>query len=170
MGNRNNINKLEAGYDIPAAIGRDESEIQTPCLEIDLGAKADVIITIVSASEPLLMKERIKPARHIACMGTDTAAKQEIDAALVASGSVFADELAQSISMGEAQHAFTAGMISKQDITPIGRVINETHPGRSSEDELTLFDGSGVGSQDLAVASVAAQLAEQQGKAVRISL
>lgn len=135
-----------------------------------LGAEADVIITIVSAFEPVIMKNWIKPGTHIACMGTDTAGKQEVEAALVSSASVFTDEVAQSTSIGEAQHAFAAGMIGEQDITPIGEVINARHPGRSSDDEITLFDGTGVGLQDLAVASVAAQLAEQQGKAVRVSL
>ena len=148
-------------------------EFEVPFEAVDreqLGAEADVIITIVSAFEPLLMKNWIKPGTHIACMGTDTAGKQEVDAALVASASVFTDEIAQSISIGEAQHAFAAGTISEQDITPIGDVINGKHSGRCSDDEITLFDGTGVGLQDLAVASVAAQLAEQQGKAVRISL
>ncbi|MGV6850060.1 MAG: ornithine cyclodeaminase family protein, partial [Marinibacterium sp.] len=62
----------------------------------ELGAQADVIITITSAFEPLLMKGWIKPGTHIACMGTDTKGKQEVDAALVASAAVFTDEVAQS--------------------------------------------------------------------------
>ncbi|HAJ92294.1 MAG TPA: ornithine cyclodeaminase, partial [Gammaproteobacteria bacterium] len=47
---------------------------------------------------------------------------------------------------------------------------NGTHPGRNSEGEITLFDGTGVGLQDLAVASVAAKLAETQGKAQIVEL
>lgn len=135
-----------------------------------LGAEADVIITITSAFEPLLMDQWIKPGTHLACMGTDTRGKQEVDPALLVTASVFTDEIAQSISIGEAQHAIAAGSISQQDITPIGDVINGTHGGRQSTDEITLFDGTGVGLQDLAVASVAAKLAQAQGKAQRIFL
>ena len=131
----------------------------------ELCARADVIITIASAQEALLEREWIQPGTHIACMGTDTRGKQEVAADLAASTTLFTDEIAQSISIGELQHAIAAGSISAADITAIGEVINGTHPGRTAEDEITLFDGTGVGLQDLAVASVAAKLAEAQGKA-----
>ncbi len=136
----------------------------------ELGAQADVIITITSAFEPLLMREWIKPGTHLACMGTDTKGKQEVDAKLVASATVFTDEVAQSVTIGEAQHAVGSGALSDDAITPIGAVINGEHPGRSSAEEITLFDGTGVGLQDLAVASAAAQLAAQTGTAQRVSL
>lgn len=136
----------------------------------ELGAQADVIITITSAFEPLMMKDWIKPGTHIACMGTDTKGKQEVDPAILASATVFADEIAQSVTLGEAQHAVAANLITEADITPIGAVINGDHPGRSDADEITLFDGTGVGLQDLAVASVAAKQAEKQGKATRVAL
>ncbi|MFK7761762.1 MAG: iminosuccinate reductase BhcD [Roseobacter sp.] len=136
----------------------------------ELGAQADVIITITSAFEPLLMKDWIKPGTHIACMGTDTKGKQEVDPALLEVATVFADEIAQSITIGEAQHAISGGLIAEQDITPIGAVINGDHAGRSSADEITLFDGTGVGLQDLAVASVAAREAERLGKVGRVAL
>ncbi len=136
----------------------------------ELGAQADVIITITSAFEPLLMKDWIKPGTHLACMGTDTKGKQEVDAALVASATVFTDEIAQSVSIGEAQHAVANGALTADQITPIGAVINGTHPGRSNDAEITLFDGTGVGLQDLAVAAVAARLTEESGRAVRVQL
>ena len=135
-----------------------------------LGAEADVIISITSAHEPLMMKDWVKPGTHLACMGTDTKGKQEVDPELVAAATVFTDEIAQSTTIGEAQHAICKGLISKTDITSIGDVINGTHPGRTSDAEITLFDGTGVGLQDLAVASVAARLAEEGGKAQQIQL
>ena len=131
----------------------------------ELGATADVIITITSAHEPLMMKGWIKPGTHIACMGTDTKGKQEVDPALVAAATLFTDEIAQSITIGETQHAIASGLITEDAITPLGDVIINKHAGRSSDDEITLFDGTGVGLQDLAVASTAAKLAQEQGLA-----
>lgn len=135
-----------------------------------VGQQADVIITIASAEQPLLMRDWIKPGTHIACMGTDTKGKQEVDAALVAAATVFADEVEQSISLGEAQHAVADGSLDKDDIVPIGRVINGDHPGRQSDEEITLFDGTGVGLQDLAVASAASRLAQERGEAKSFEL
>jgi len=136
----------------------------------ELGAQADVIITITSAFEALIDADWIKPGTHIACMGTDTKGKQEVDSNLLSKASVFTDELAQSISIGEAQHAIASGLIEESDITPIGEVINGSKVGRTSDDEITLFDGTGVGLQDLAVASVAAELAEAKGLATYFNL
>ncbi len=135
-----------------------------------IGARADVIITITSAHEPLLMNDWIKPGTHIAAMGTDTRGKQELDAELVAAASVFTDEVAQSISIGETQHAVAAGLLKETDIVPLGAVIRGEHPGRSDDDQITVFDGTGVGLQDLAVASSAAKLAQERGLAQKIEL
>ena len=129
----------------------------------ELGARSDVIISITSAHEPLLMADAVRPGTHVACMGTDTVGKQEIDPALFARATVFTDEVAQSVSLGEAQHAVQAGLLKEADIVPIGAVINGAHPGRTSDDEITIFDGTGVGLQDLAVADVAARLAREAG-------
>ena len=134
-----------------------------------LGAEADVIITITSSFDPILMDAQISPGTHLACMGTDTKGKQEVDAALVARATVFADEVAQSVTLGEAQHAVAAGLKAESDIAEMGAVINGTHPGRTSEAEVTLFDGTGVGLQDLAVAAAVLDLAIEQGIAVEVA-
>ncbi len=135
-----------------------------------VGAQADVIISITSAHQPLLMKDWIKPGTHLACMGTDTKGKQEVDPAILASAAVFTDEVAQSISIGEAQHAVNAGDLNEDAITPIGAVINKSHQGRRTADDITVFDGTGVGLQDLAVAAVAKRLAIETGLAQAIEL
>ncbi|MYB34096.1 MAG: ornithine cyclodeaminase family protein [Gammaproteobacteria bacterium] len=132
--------------------------------------QADVIITITSSFAPLLMNDWIRPGTHIACMGTDTRGKQEVESKLVASAKVFTDEIDQSTSIGEAQHAFAEGLITKDRITPLGDVINGTHPGRSDDDDITLFDSTGVGLQDLAVAGVAARKAMDAGNAQTIQI
>ena len=134
----------------------------------DLGAQADVIVTIVSSQAAILKDTQVKPGTHIACMGTDTKGKQEVEAALVARATVFTDEIAQSISIGEAQHAISAGTLKQADIAEIGAVINGDHPGRTSVDQVTLFDGTGVGLQDLAVASKVVDLAVEKGIAIEV--
>ena len=159
--------------DMLPGLGKVAEDIGLPFEAVEreqLGAESDVIISITSAHEPLMMKDWVKPGTHLACMGTDTAGKQEIDPALIASATLFTDEISQSVTIGETQHAIKAGLISEADITPIGAVINKTHPGRTSDDEITLFDGTGVGLQDLAVASVAARLAVENNKAQTIEL
>ncbi|TRW97794.1 ornithine cyclodeaminase family protein [Paracoccus sp. M683] len=139
-------------------------------VELDrLGAEADVIISITSAFSPLLLDGHVKGPTHIAAMGTDTKGKQELDPALVARARLFTDEIAQSVSIGEFQHAFGAKSISDSDITAIGRVITGDHEGRGNA-EITIFDGTGVGLQDLAVAAAAVDLARREGKAQKVEI
>ena len=146
----------------------DEAGIAFEPVELDAMAEADVIISITSAFSPSLMDAHVSAGTHIACMGTDTKGKQEVEAALLARATVFTDEVAQSVSIGEAQHAIADSLINESDIVQIGAVINGAHPGRSSDEEITLFDGTGVGLQDLAVASSVVDLAIEQGIAIEV--
>ncbi|ETX16681.1 ornithine cyclodeaminase [Roseivivax halodurans JCM 10272] len=132
--------------------------------------EADVIVTITSSFDATLMAEHVAPGTHVACMGTDTKGKQEVDPALLAAATVFADEIAQSVSIGEAQHAVSAGLISESDIAELGAVINGSHPGRRSDEEITLFDGTGVGLQDLAVAAAVVALARANDTAIEVEV
>ena len=135
-----------------------------------LGAEADVIITITSSPAASLLDAHVRPGTHLACMGTDTIGKQEVDPALLARAVVFTDEVAQSITIGEAQHAIAAGLIAATDITPLGDVLIGAHPGRQTAQEITLFDGTGVGLQDLAVAAMAVTRATEAGLGTKIEV
>ena len=149
----------------------DERGIPFQAVDLDhLGAQADVIITITSSFAPILQAAQVRPGTHLACMGTDTKGKQEVEAALLGKASVFTDEVAQSVTIGEAQHAVAQGLIAPDDITQIGAVINGDRPGRVSDDQITLFDGTGVGLQDLAVASAAVDLAVERGIAIAVQI
>ncbi|ASS58028.1 iminosuccinate reductase BhcD [Rhizobium leguminosarum] len=149
----------------------DELAIPFEAVELDrLGDEADVIITITSSFQPILKAQQVRPGTHLACMGTDTKGKQEVDAALFASATLFTDEIAQAISIGESQHAIAQGLVAPVDIGEIGAVISGRIPGRSSADQVTLFDGTGVGLQDLAVAQAAVELAIARGTAVEIEI
>ncbi|MBI6628516.1 iminosuccinate reductase BhcD [Pontibaca salina] len=136
----------------------------------ELGAVSDVIVTITSSFDPILSAAQVKPGTHVACMGTDTKGKQEVESALIGQATVFTDEVAQSISIGECQHAIGDQTIRAEDITELGAVINAKHVGRSSDDEITLFDGTGVGLQDLAVAAAVVDLAVEQGVATEVEI
>ncbi|MBK4218169.1 ornithine cyclodeaminase family protein [Paracoccus caeni] len=139
-------------------------------VELDrLGAEADVIISITSSFAPILMSDHVKGPTHIAAMGTDTKGKQELDPALVARARLFTDEVAQSLSIGEFQHAAAQKTISAEEVTALGKVIIGDHEGRGDA-EITIFDGTGVGLQDLAVAAAVVDLARQQGKAIEIGI
>ncbi|MBL9046653.1 MAG: ornithine cyclodeaminase family protein [Tabrizicola sp.] len=158
--------------DMLPKLGAVAAELGLPFEAVDLPRlrEADVIITITSSPAASLMAVHVSPGTHLACMGTDTKGKQEVDPALVAAARVFTDEVAQSITIGEAQHAVAAGTLDASAITPLGYVLIGRDPGRRSADEITLFDGTGVGLQDLAVAAVAVTRARERGLGIEVGV
>lgn len=147
----------------------DEFGLPFEAVSLDrLVAEADVIVTILSSFAPVLTAAQIRPGTHLACMGTDTRGKQEVGTDLVARARLFTDEVAQSVSIGECQHAVAAGLVRPDDIVPLGRVIEGDHLGRRSPEEITLFDGTGVALQDLAVAAAVLERAIGTGSAIEV--
>ena len=130
---------------------------------LDGMTEADVVISMTSSFSPVFTSAHISDGTHVACMGTDTIGKQECDTDLIVRATVFTDEVAQSVTLGEAQHAVGAGLKNREDIFEVGAVINGTHAGRTSNTEVTLFDGTGVGLQDLAVSASIVEIAKAKG-------
>ena len=146
----------------------EEAGLPFEAVELDGMVEADVIISITSSFDAILGADQVSQGTHVACMGTDTKGKQEVDPQLLVKADVFTDEVAQSVSIGEAQHAVAQGLIQQADVAQIGAVINGANPGRTSDQQITLFDGTGVGLQDLAVAASVVDLAVKQGIAIEV--
>ena len=113
----------------------------------DVVRSSRVIITITSCFESLFPGDWVGPGTHVAAMGTDTKGKQELDTSLTSRALRFTDEIVQSRTIGEFQH-----LSSDLAITTIGAVIRGTAMGRIDKEQVTVFDGTGVGLQDLACA------------------
>lgn len=129
---------------------------------------ADIVITVTPSQKPILQKSWIRAGTHISAMGADTKGKQELDPALVASARLFVDEAAQATSIGEFQHAFGAGLITADALTPLGAVLDGAAQGRHSPGDVTIFDGTGVALQDLVVAELAWRKAQLIGAGVTV--
>jgi ornithine cyclodeaminase len=96
-------------------------------------------------------------------MGADTAGKQELEPDLVAAATLVVDDAEQAVTIGECQHAWRLGLISRDRLgLTLGGVISGGF-ARASADEITLFDGTGVALQDLAVAALAYRRARERG-------
>ncbi len=132
---------------------------------------ADVIVTATSSFKAIVLNEWIKPGTHINAIGTDTRGKQELDPQIFGRAAVFVDNLAQCCYLGECQHAVDAGVISREMIrAELGELINKSKSGRTSSDEITIFDTTGVAIQDLATAGYALQEARKRGIGTIIKL
>jgi ornithine cyclodeaminase/alanine dehydrogenase len=124
----------------------------------DLGPalrKSDVCTTCTTANNFFVRKEEIIPGTFIAAVGADDTHKQEIDPALMASAKVVADSLEQSCAIGDTHHAIHQGLMRKEDVyAELSEIVAGRKLGRTSDDEIFVFDSTGVAIED-AVAAVA---------------
>jgi ornithine cyclodeaminase/alanine dehydrogenase-like protein (mu-crystallin family) len=115
---------------------------------------ADVIVCCTTSKEPYLGLDQVNPGTFIAAVGADSPDKSEISPDLMASSIVVTDVLAQCIEMGDLHHAIDAGLMSKSDVhAELGEVLTGAKKGRSSADQIIIFDSTGAGFQDVAAAA-----------------
>jgi ornithine cyclodeaminase len=118
-----------------------------------LCATCNLIVTTTTASAPLLQRAHIRQGTHITAMGADMANKQELDPAILAAADlVVADSLEQCRERGEIAHALRQHLLTPDAVVELGQVIAGTVAGRTSADQITIADLTGVAVQDIQIA------------------
>ncbi len=111
--------------------------------------KADILITATRGKGELVQAGWVKPGTHIIAIGTDARGKQELDPELFRDATIVVDSLPQCTQKGETYHPLAGNIIKLDDIhAEIGEILLGTKPGRTSEDEITIFDSTGMAIQD----------------------
>ena len=138
-------------------------------LEQALGA--DVVVTVTPGKEILLGEGSLGPGQHVSLMGADGPGKAEIAVAEIARTRVFCDEWEQASHGGELAAAVEAGAIGRGEVTELGRVLTGEAEGRRADDEITIFDSTGLAIQDLGIVhAVMRALEERRIEATPVAL
>ncbi|QIB70059.1 ornithine cyclodeaminase family protein [Aminipila butyrica] len=123
--------------------------------------ESDIIITITPSRSPVILKEWVKPGTHFSCIGADMEGKEEIDPTLFQGAKIYADDVKQCVQVGEMELPIKQGVIREADIAgEIGQVLSGEIPGRCSEEEITIFDATGLALLDLVTGKRAIDLAQ----------
>ena len=116
--------------------------------------KSDVCVTCSTANEFFVHKQDVRPGTFIAAVGADDVNKQEIDPALIASAKVVADSLEQSCAIGEVHHAIAQSLMRKEDVyAELCEIVAGQKTGRVADDEIIVFDSTGVAIEDAIAAA-----------------
>ena len=116
-------------------------------------AQQDVVVTVTPGSEPVIDAGDLRPGQHLAALGADAHGKAEVSLEALERCRLFCDEWEQANTGGELAHGVDAGVVTRERVTQIGEVITGEADGRSSAEEITLFDSTGLAIQDLAIAA-----------------
>ena len=140
----------------PDAAGRVAAELGWEVGDLPEALGCEVVCTVTPGGETVVRAEALRAGQHFNLLGADGPGKAEasvqaIERAL-AEGRLYCDEWEQASHGGELTGAVAAGVVSREDVTELGEVCAGLAAGRGSDDEITLFDSTGLAIQDLAIA------------------
>ena len=133
--------------------------------------ESDVCVTCTPARRAFVMAADVPPGMFIAAVGADAQGKQEIEPSLLTAATLVVDVLDQCAEIGELQHALAAGLMTREKVhAELGDVLAGRHPGRTRDDEITIFDSSGTALQDVAAAIAVYEKACVVGRGTEVKL
>jgi ornithine cyclodeaminase/alanine dehydrogenase-like protein (mu-crystallin family) len=122
---------------------------------------ADLLVTVTPGKEIVLGEGSLRPGQHASLMGADGPGKAEIAVEELLRVRLFCDDWGQASHNGELAHAVEDGRLHRDQVTELGAVLTGEATGRSSDDEATVFDSTGLAIQDLAIAVAALERTDE---------
>ncbi|MDB4988339.1 MAG: ornithine cyclodeaminase, partial [Myxococcaceae bacterium] len=140
-------------------------------VSLEQAAGCPVVCIATPSSTPVIARAWVKPGTHINAMGADGPGKQELDPQILRDARVIIDELEQSTHGGELNVPIARGLYSEAQIAAtLGQVIAGEKRGRTSPDEITVFDSTGLAIQDVALAAALYERARERGLGQALAL
>jgi len=121
---------------------------------------ADLLVTVTPGRQVVLEEGSLLRGQHASLMGADGPGKAEIAVAELERVRVFCDDWEQASHNGDLVHAVEASVLARDDVSQLGDVLIGTAEGRKSDDDITVFDSTGLAIQDLAIALAALERAD----------
>jgi len=149
---------------------RDEMEglgydVQTTRDTAEVGPACQLIVTATPSISPLVQASEIGPGTHITAVGSDTVGKQELDAAVLSRADlVVADSLSQCRERGEIAHGLAAGGLREEEVVELGEILAQSAPGRTSPEQVTVADLTGLAVQDVQAAKAVMEALDDRGE------
>jgi len=126
--------------------------IQTTRNASEVASNCNLIVTATPSQKPLLLADDIQRGTHITAVGSDTPEKNELDPKILQRADiVVADSVQQCLSRGEIFQAIRAGILKKERVRELGKVISQKKLQRISENQITVADLTGVAVQDIQI-------------------
>ena len=133
--------------------------------------QSDICVTCTPSKQFYLRPEHIAPGTFVAAVGADNEDKQELDPTLLGASKVVVDLVEQCATIGELHHALDQKVMTKDQVhAELGDVVAATRSGRTSSDEVVIFDSTGMALQDVVTSALVYEKAKQQGAGTTIEL
>ena len=135
-----------------------------PVETVQDATEADIVVTTTPSKKPVVKKQHIKPGTHINAIGADAKGKQELEADLLRSGKIIVDDIEQASHSGEINVPLSEGIMKIEDIYgTLGEVVANVKKGREDNEEITIFDSTGLAIEDVVCAKIVYDKAKKRG-------
>lgn len=135
-----------------------------PVETIEEATEADIVVTTTPSRTPIVKKQHIRPGTHINAIGADAKGKQELEADLLTGAKIIVDDIEQASHSGEINVPLSEGVIKVEDIYgTLGEVVANVKKGRENDEEITIFDSTGLAIQDIICAKLVYEKAKRRG-------
>ena len=126
---------------------------------------SDIVSTITTAATPLFDASWLSPGTHINAAGSNSIIRREVgEDVLKLCRPIVVDSVETALKeAGDLLPLFEKGRLNERQLVELGEVISGRHPGRTTEQEITLFESQGMAIQDIAVAVRLEALARERG-------
>jgi len=126
---------------------------------------SDIVSTITTAATPLFDASWLSPGTHINAAGSNSIIRREVgEDVLRICRPIVVDSVETALKeAGDLLPLFEKGRLNERQLVELGEVISGRHPGRTTEQEITLFESQGMAIQDIAVAVRLEALARERG-------
>jgi len=138
---------------------------------VDALTRSRLCVTCTTSDQAILFRADVQPGTFVAAVGADNPHKQELDPNLMAAATVVVDLLESCAANGDLHHAIEAGVMSRDDVhAGLADLVAGRAAGRTSPDEITVFDSTGTALQDVAAAVIAYERAVATGAGLSVAL
>ena len=131
---------------------------------------SDIVSTITTSAAPLFEAAWLSPGTHINAAGSNSLIRREVgEDVLKVCRPIVVDSVDTALKeAGDLLPAMEKGRLSERQLVELGDVIVGRHPGRSTADEITLFESQGMAVQDISLAVRLEALARERGIGVEL--
>jgi ornithine cyclodeaminase/alanine dehydrogenase len=126
--------------------------------------RSDICVTCTPSNRFFLKQDYVQPGTFVAAVGADSETKQELEPVLLAQNKTVVDIVEQCASIGELHHAIASALMTEQSVhAELGEIVAGIKPGRTSSDEIIIFDSTGMALQDVITAATVYKKAVDTG-------
>lgn len=161
-------------------IGRNAERVEAFCeemsakLDLPVGAAAaadravadaDIVVTATTAHDPVLFGRWLRPGTHVNLIGSNHLSRREGDGDVFRRAALITvDDLATAkVESGDLAPLMESGELAWDGVIELGRVVAGVHPGRTHDDNITIFESHGIAAEDVSIAARAYAIARAQG-------